>query len=73
MRWPLLLAAVGLCSDSLSITSIIRAQLRNGDPQRCRNDPRSRMTPVMEKAYIDILTIAQRTGYEILTVKIDKN
>src|SRR6266496_3186863 len=27
---------------------------------------RSRMTPVMEKAYIDTLTIALRTGYQIL-------
>ncbi|PYO08999.1 MAG: beta-aspartyl-peptidase [Gemmatimonadetes bacterium] len=27
---------------------------------------RSRLTPVMEKAYIDTLTIALRTGYEIL-------
>ncbi len=27
---------------------------------------RSRMTPFMEKAYIDTLTIAQRTGYGIL-------
>ncbi|PYO77995.1 MAG: hypothetical protein DMD63_08905 [Gemmatimonadetes bacterium] len=37
---------------------------------------RSRMTPAVEKAYIDTLTIALHTGYEILergTVKIYKD